>query len=97
MIIIELERRAMLELVREYDVAKRFRKLKKSAPKSIVAVPFWGKGALTLLGIGGGQKSQISRRQQQRRKNLLQHVSLLRKSPNPRREPHTIVRLCQSI
>ncbi len=49
----------MLELVREYDVAKRFRKLKKSAPKSIVAVPFWGKGALTLLGIGGGQKSQI--------------------------------------
>jgi hypothetical protein len=59
MIIIALERRAMLELVREYDVAKRFRKLKKSAPKSIVAVPFWGKGALTLLGIGGGQKSQI--------------------------------------
>jgi hypothetical protein len=59
MIIIELERLAMLELLREYDVAKRFRKLKKSAPESIVAAPFWGKGALALLGIGGGQKFQI--------------------------------------
>src|SRR3984893_9737442 len=26
----------------------------------IVAVPFWGKGALTMLGIGGGQQSQIA-------------------------------------
>jgi hypothetical protein len=49
----------MLELLREHQLSQRFRKLKKTAPKFVVAVPFWGNGALTSLGINGKQKSRI--------------------------------------
>ncbi len=49
----------MLELLREQDVAERFRKLTAAATKSFVAVPFWGKGSPGLLGLNGGQRAKI--------------------------------------
>jgi hypothetical protein len=49
----------MLELLREHEVGPRFRKIKKDASEVVVAVPFWGKGAIKMLGLDNGKKARI--------------------------------------
>jgi hypothetical protein len=49
----------MLELLREFDVAPRFREMKKRSSEIIVAVPFWGTGAIKSLGLNRNQKVRI--------------------------------------
>ena len=49
----------MVELLREDKVAAVFRKAAKKATSTVVAVPFWGKGAVAALGLERGQKIRI--------------------------------------
>ena len=55
----------MLELLREHQIGPRFRALMigaqkaKGAPIALIAVPFWGKGAIKILGLGGGKNVWI--------------------------------------
>lgn len=41
----------MFELIREDQVAAKFRKLTRQGDAIVIAVPFWGKGATRLLGL----------------------------------------------
>jgi PLD-like domain len=49
----------MLTLLREDQLAGRFRVLKSKAVDVIIAVPFWGKGAVKMLGLGRGQRARL--------------------------------------
>jgi len=49
----------MLKLLREDEVAPHFRRLTQGAAEAVIAVPFWGKGAIKLLGLGRGQKIRV--------------------------------------
>lgn len=44
----------MLRLLREHQVAAEFRKARKRTLKAVVAVPFWGIGAASTLGLSKG-------------------------------------------
>jgi hypothetical protein len=48
-----------LKFLREYEVGSHFKTLKKTAPEALIAVPFWGFGALKLLGFGKAQKTRV--------------------------------------
>jgi hypothetical protein len=41
----------LIQLLREHQVAAEFRKARKKAKSSVVAVPFWGVGAVAALGL----------------------------------------------
>lgn len=45
----------MLEFLREDELAPRFRALTKKAAEVIIAVPFWGDGAVKMLGLKKGR------------------------------------------
>jgi phosphatidylserine/phosphatidylglycerophosphate/cardiolipin synthase-like enzyme len=47
-------RKRMLRLLREHEVAAKFRKERERANEAVVAVPFWGKGAASTLGFSQG-------------------------------------------
>ncbi|MFZ3324438.1 MAG: phospholipase D family protein [Methylocella sp.] len=49
----------MLKLLREHEVAPQFCRLRKFASEAVIAVPFWGKGAIRSLGLGGSQKARV--------------------------------------
>jgi hypothetical protein len=49
----------MLELLREHDLPHRFRALKKKAAEVTIAVPFWGDGAVQMLGLGTIHKGRV--------------------------------------
>ena len=49
----------MLKLLREYEVAQEFRRRKRTAEQVVIAVPFWGKGAIKSLGLGNNQNVRI--------------------------------------
>jgi hypothetical protein len=46
----------MLELLREYDVATRFRALRGNGANCFIAAPFWGNGAPELLEVTRGSQ-----------------------------------------
>jgi hypothetical protein len=46
-------------MLRERDIAQRFRAHQKAANGSIVAVPFWGEGAIKSLGFAPGLKARV--------------------------------------
>ncbi|MFZ4410866.1 MAG: hypothetical protein ACOYOH_26220 [Paracraurococcus sp.] len=41
----------MLKILREYELAKTFRSAAKKSAKMMIAVPYWGKGAVATLGL----------------------------------------------
>lgn len=49
----------MLRLLREHEVAAAFRAAHKKATKAVVAVPFWGKGGVSALGLVKGRPVRI--------------------------------------
>jgi hypothetical protein len=49
----------LVEIIREDKVAPAFRRAMKNDATAAIAVPFWGKGAIELLGLHRGQKLQI--------------------------------------
>jgi hypothetical protein len=49
----------MLEFLREDDVPRQFRELKRTAAEFLIAVPYWGRGAVETLGIDGRVPSRI--------------------------------------
>jgi hypothetical protein len=55
----------MLEMLREHQIGPRFRALMigaqkaKGAPIALIAVPFWGKGAIKILGLGRRENVRI--------------------------------------
>lgn len=49
----------MIELMRESQVAGKFKKLVASGTEAVIAVPFWGKGAATLLGLRKGMQLRV--------------------------------------
>ncbi len=48
-----------VELLREDAIAPRFRKAMRNDREAVIAVPYWGKGAIGLLGIGLGANIRI--------------------------------------
>ncbi len=49
----------MLKLLREDEVASEFCRLKNAALEAVIAVPFWGKKAIDLLGLRSNQKVRV--------------------------------------
>ena len=49
----------MLNFLREHELPKAFRAQKKNATKVIIASPFWGSGAIEMLGLRNGPKKLI--------------------------------------
>jgi hypothetical protein len=49
----------MLALLREDDLPGKFRSLKKAASETLIAVPFWGTGAIGALGLNRGTSRVI--------------------------------------
>jgi len=49
----------MLKLLRESEVAPQFRKLRKTSDETMLAVPFWGKGAIKTLGLRSRQNVRV--------------------------------------
>ena len=49
----------MLRFLREHELPKTFRKLKKDASEIIIAVPFWGTDALSMLELEANQAARI--------------------------------------
>jgi hypothetical protein len=49
----------MVELLRENEVAPRFRISMRQGGEALIAVPFWGKGAIALLGLNAGTRARI--------------------------------------
>jgi hypothetical protein len=49
----------MLKLLREDDIGPEFRSLKKGIPELLIAVAFWGQGAIKELGLSQGQKARV--------------------------------------
>lgn len=50
---------AKLTLVREHQLASEFRKAVRKSPQGVVAVPFWGKGAVETLGLQAGSGVRV--------------------------------------
>jgi hypothetical protein len=49
----------MIQLLREHEVARKFRDARKRAKESIVAVAFWGNGAAKTLGLATGTRVRV--------------------------------------
>ena len=49
----------MFELLREHEVAPKLRKAMKTGGATVIAVPFWGRGAIALLGLKAGTNARI--------------------------------------
>ncbi len=49
----------VVELLREHQLAPAFRKALKRAKSGVIAVPFWGKGAVRLLGLDAGHAVRV--------------------------------------
>lgn len=49
----------IIELLREHELAPAFRKALKRAKSAVIAVPFWGKGAVKLLGLDVGHAVRV--------------------------------------
>ncbi len=49
----------IVELLREHELAPAFRKALKRAGSGVIAVPFWGKGAVKLLGLDAGHAIRV--------------------------------------
>jgi hypothetical protein len=49
----------IVELLREHELAPAFRKALKRAGSAVIAVPFWGKGAVKLLGLDAGHAVRV--------------------------------------
>lgn len=49
----------IVELLREHELAPAFRKALKRAGSAVIAVPFWGKGAVKLLGLDAGHVVRV--------------------------------------
>jgi hypothetical protein len=49
----------MLELLRENEIGPRFSKLKSRAAKVVIAVPFWGEGAIETLNLKRGKRVRV--------------------------------------
>lgn len=49
----------IVELLREHELAPTFRAALKRAGSAVIAVPFWGKGAVTLLGLDAGHAVRV--------------------------------------
>lgn len=49
----------MQRLLREHEAAKEFKRARKKATSSVIAVPFWGKGAVSTLGLHVGPPTRI--------------------------------------
>lgn len=49
----------MQRLIREHEVAAAFKRARKKAANSVIAVPFWGKGAVSTLGLHEGPTTRI--------------------------------------
>lgn len=49
----------MLKLLRENEIAPKFRSLRSAETGSVVAVPFWGVGAAEELGLNDGRNGRI--------------------------------------
>ena len=47
------------ELLREHEVAPKLRKAMKAGGATVIAVPFWGRGAIALLGLEAGTSARI--------------------------------------
>ncbi|GLI99011.1 phospholipase D-like domain-containing protein [Sphingobium sp. BS19] len=51
--------RDFIRLLREHELAPAFRKALKRAKSAVIAVPFWGKGAVKLLGLDAGHSVRV--------------------------------------
>src|SRR4051812_817985 len=51
--------RQRLKLLREDQLGSSFCALSKQASEVVIAVPFWGEGAIKSLGLGTGQKVHV--------------------------------------
>lgn len=49
----------IIELLREHELAPAFRRALKRAKSGVIAVPFWGKGAVKLLGLDAGNVVRV--------------------------------------
>jgi hypothetical protein len=49
----------MASILRETELPKKFRSLKKAASETLMAVPFWGTGAIKALGLSAGKSRVI--------------------------------------
>lgn len=55
----EIGKNLMLELLREDALGPRFRRLRDRRAQSVIAVPYWGKGAVKGLGLARAQSVRI--------------------------------------
>ncbi len=49
----------IVDLLREHELAPAFRKALKRAGSAVIAVPFWGEGAVELLGLDAGHVVRV--------------------------------------
>jgi hypothetical protein len=49
----------MQRLIREHEVAATFKRARKTGVSAVIAVPFWGKGAVSTLGLRKGPTTRV--------------------------------------